>query len=205
MIIVDCDQGSEAWYQARLGVPTSSEFSKIITPAKGGYSTQAVAYMHKLIAEALTGKEATGFMSDWMERGKEMEEEARLWYELTQGVEVQRVGFIYRDERKDTGCSPDGLLESKGLEIKCVAPGTMVTYLLNGDIPREYVPQVQGSMWVTGLPEWDFLAYHPDFDPMLIPVKRDNDYISKMEMHIAKFNKERAEKLEKLLRHKEAA
>jgi len=161
--------------------------------------------MHKLIAESLTGKEATGFMSEWMERGKEMEEEARLWYEFTQGVDVQRIGFIYRDDRKEAGCSPDGLMDGKGLEIKCVAPGTMVTYLLNGDIPREYIPQVQGSMWVTGHQEWDFLAYHPDFDPLLITVNRDKEYISRMEMHIAKFNKERQEKLTRLLKQKEAA
>lgn len=205
MIVIDCEQGSEEWYQARLGIPTSSEFSNIITPARGDYSKSATTYMHKLIAESLTGKEATGFMSEWMERGKEMEEEARLWYEFTQGVEVQRVGFIYRDDRKDAGCSPDGLLEAKGLEIKCVAPGTMVTYLLNGDMPREYIPQVQGSMLVTGLDEWDFLAYHPDFDPLLINVKRDDAYLEKLDKYLDKFNKERGDKLARLLEKRDAA
>lgn len=205
MIIVDVIQGSEEWHDARLGVATSSEFSKIITPAKGDYSSQATGYMHKLIAEVITGKEATGFMSDWMERGKEMEAEARSWYQFTQGVEVKQVGFIYRDERKACGCSPDGLLESKGLEIKCPSPGVMVSYMLNGEIPREYIPQVQGSMFVTGLPEWDFMAYHPDFDPILITVKRDDEYISKMEKFIHKFTAEMQKKLALLQKTEEAA
>jgi len=197
MLIVDCLQGSPEWFAARLGIPTSSEFSKIITLAKGDYSKSTSSYMHKLIAEKITGKEATGFMSDWMERGKEMEEEARSWYEFTQDVKVEQVGFVYKDDRKLLGCSPDGLMDI-GLEIKCPSPGVMVSYMLDKKLPREYVPQVQGSMFVTGFAGWDFLVYHPDFEPMLITVKRDDDYISKMEMHLHKFNTEMAEKLKRI-------
>jgi len=198
MIIVDVVQGTPEWMACRLGIPTASEFSNIITPAKGEYSKSATTYMHKLIAESLTGKEATGFMSDWMERGVEMEAEARSWYEFTRNATVRQVGFCYRDDRKDCGCSPDGLLDDRGLEIKCVSPGVMVGYLLDGGMVREYIPQVQGSMLVTGLSVWDFLVYHPDFEPMLITVKRDDEYISKLEMYLARFNKERLEKLERL-------
>ena len=197
MIILDCEQGTEEWMKARLGIPTSSEFSKIITPAKGDYSTQAIGYQHKLIAERITGKEATGFMSDWMERGKEVEAEARDWYSIDNG-EVKQVGFVYRDERKEAGCSPDGLMEDRGLEIKCPSPGVMVSYLLDRELPREYIPQVQGSMWVTGLQFWDFVVYHPDFRPMLITVKRDKEYISKLEMYISKFNLELQAKIQRL-------
>ena len=198
MIILDCIQGTPEWVEARLGIPTSSEFSKIITPAKGDYSSQAVTYQHKLIAERLTGKEATGFMSDWMERGKEMEAEARSWYEFTQGVTVQQVGFVYQDERKLFGCSPDGLLENKGWECKCPSPGVMVSYMLDGGLPREYIPQVQGSMFITGYESWDFTVYHPDFDPILITVKRDDEFIAKLEKHLGRFNKELHEKLKRL-------
>ncbi len=205
MIALDCEQGSQEWHDARLGVATSSEFSKIITPAKGDYSSQAAGYMNKLIAELITGKEATGFMSDWMERGKEMENEARSWYEFTQGVTVEQVGFVYRDDRKLVGCSPDGLLEGKGFEIKCPSPGVMVSYMLAETLPREYIPQVQGSMFVTGLDEWDFMAYHPDFDPLLLTVERDNEYISKLEKYLHKFTKEMQEKLSKLNKQEKAA
>src|SRR3990167_4188458 len=196
MIIVDVIQGTPEWMACRLGIPTASEFSNIITPAKGDYSKSATTYMHKLIAESLTGKEATGFMSDWMERGVEMEAEARSWYEFTRNATVRQVGFCYRDDRKDCGCSPDGLLDDRGLEIKCRSPGVMVGHLLDGGMGIGDIPQVQGGMMVTGLQFWDFLLYHPDFEPMLITVKRDNEYISKLEMYLARFNKERIEKLE---------
>ena len=32
MIILDVEQGSRAWIEARLGIPTASEFSRIVTP-----------------------------------------------------------------------------------------------------------------------------------------------------------------------------
>ena len=32
MIVLDHDQGSIEWIEARLGIPTASEFSRIITP-----------------------------------------------------------------------------------------------------------------------------------------------------------------------------
>lgn len=199
MKIVDCEQGTPEWRDARLGVPTASKFSEIITPARGNYSASGVHYMNRLIAEKVTGKEATGFTSDWMKRGVEMEAEARSWYNFTQGVEVQQVGFVYKDERKLLGCSPDGLVNgSKGFEVKCPSAGVMVGYMLEKELPGEHIPQVQGSLFVSGLDEWDFLAYHPEFKPMLITVQRDEPYISKLEMHLHRFNTEMAEKLERI-------
>lgn len=200
MIVLDCEQGSKEWVDERLGVVTASEFSNIITPARGDYSKSATTYMHKLIAELITGKETTGFMSRWMERGTELEDEARRYYEFVNEVTVKQVGFVYRDERKTIGCSPDGLLENKGkgLEIKCPSPGVMVGYLLNGVVPREYIPQVQGSMFVTGLGKWDFFAYCPGFNPLLITVERDKGYISKLQQYIHKFTTELQDKLSKL-------
>ena len=32
MIILDCEQGSRAWEEARLGIPTASCFARIVTP-----------------------------------------------------------------------------------------------------------------------------------------------------------------------------
>lgn len=201
MIVLDCAQGSHEWFKARLGIPTASEFSKIMTPAKCDYSRSATTYMHKLIAERLTGKEATGFTSEWMERGKEMESEARSWYEFTKDVKVKQVGFVYRDERKHMGCSPDSLVSDfKGLEIKCPSPGVMVGYMLNRGLPLDYKLQVHGSMMVCGpdFHEWDFLAYHPDFDPLLITVKRNDDFIRQLEINVARFLKEMNEKIERI-------
>ena len=40
-------------------------------------------------------------------------------YSLVNDVEVEQVGLIYYDERKDRHASPDGIMDYKGLEIKC--------------------------------------------------------------------------------------
>jgi len=50
----DCAQGSEAWLQCRLGVPTASCFGKILT-ATGKPSSSARAYRRTLVAERVTG------------------------------------------------------------------------------------------------------------------------------------------------------
>ena len=179
MIIDYCEQGSPEWHAARLGIPTASNLDKIMT-ATGKASTQAEAYMNQLVAEWYTGEATNGYINDAMQRGIELEPQAREAYEFAENCEVQQVGFVYKDEDKFCGCSPDGLLDGKGLEIKCPLPGTHVSYLLAGGLPAKYVGQLQGSMYVTDLDFWDFVSYCPGFPPLIITVERDKDYIGKL-------------------------
>lgn len=167
MIIVECEQGTPEWFQARLGIPTASEFSKIITPAKLQPSTQAETYINKLMAEWLRGKADESFQSDWMKRGHEVEEEARDFYIFQTDVEVNQVGFCLTDNRT-YGCSPDGLMEEGGLEAKCPSPGVHVGYLLANKVPTEYRLQILGSLLTTDRKWWDFLSYHPDMKPLIV-------------------------------------
>jgi len=177
MIVLDVEQGSDVWHAARCGIPTASNFGQIWTPT-GKASTQAKGYMHRLLAEWLTGTPTVVKQTEWMERGTELEAEARDWYEFQTGAEVERIGLAYLDESRMVACSPDGLVEAGGLEIKCPAPHTHVEYLLAGKLPTTYIPQVQGSMYVTGRQWWDFLSYHPDMPPVLVRVARDDEYIA---------------------------
>ena len=57
MIALDLQQGSAEWVKARLGIPTASQFSRIIT-STGKLSGQADGYMHELLAESLLGEPA---------------------------------------------------------------------------------------------------------------------------------------------------
>ena len=68
LILLDCEQGTDQWRQARLGIPTASCFKRIMTNS-GSVSEQATAYMAELIAEALTGQPVDGYTSDDMQRG----------------------------------------------------------------------------------------------------------------------------------------
>ena len=180
MIILDQEQGSEEWLRVRLGRPSASMFNKLITQT-GKPSTSADGYINELIAERLTGKSEPFHVTEWMERGTALEPEAREAYEFITGNEVMETGFIL-DNSWQFGCSPDGLILDKGgLEIKCPAPRTMVSYLRDPQVGvKKYWQQIQGCMWITQRGWWDFFAYHPEMPHVLVRVERDDGYIDKL-------------------------
>jgi hypothetical protein len=177
MRLVECEQGSEEWLKARLGVPSASNFSKLIT-MKGTLSTQAKAYVDALVAETITGESTYVKVTDAMQRGTELEPYARERYFYETGNSVEEVGFCLHDDYQ-AGASPDGLIgEDGGLEIKCPLGGTMVSYLRVGRLPSKYWQQVQGCLHITGRKWWDFMAYHPDMKPLIVRVERDEAFIA---------------------------
>ena len=189
MIISDCEQLSETWFAERAGNPGASSFDKIVT-STGASSKQRKQYMYALAGEAITGKKEDIYQNAAMQRGVELEAEARQFFELVEGVEVRQVGLIYPDEQKKYHISPDGVdPETKkfGLEIKCPLVHTHVEYLLENKLPTKYVQQVQGSMLVTGFSHWFFLSYYPGLKPLLIKVERDERFISKLEKELDSF------------------
>jgi len=197
MLTEDVIQGSLEWKNCRLGIPTASNFDKIIT-ASGSRSAQANAYMGKLLGEFIAGEPEQGVYTDDMERGNRLEPMARVFYSAITSNLVDEVGMVYLNEDKKIACSPDGLMTGKGLEIKCPKLGNHIGYTLDGKLPSKYKAQVQGSIWVTGLDEWDFMSYHPDYKPLIITVERDDVYIGKMEKLIIEFS-ERLEELKESL------
>lgn len=188
MKIIQCEQNSDEWFQARLGIPTASEFSKIIT-STGKASTQANDYMNRLLAEWMAGEPLEKWDGNqWTERGHELEMDARTYYEMTKDVDVLQVGFVTTDDGS-AGCSPDGMVGDDGMtEYKCPSPGIHVSYLLANKLPSAYVPQVQGSLWVTERDWCDFSSYHPVLDKLIIRVHRDELYIVKLTKAIDEFN-----------------
>lgn len=179
-------QGSEEWFSAHAGVPGASSFNKIITTT-GQPSKQADDYALQLAGEYLLGTMEHGYVSFAMQQGLDREAEARQYYEIVNDVEVEQVGMIFKDERKDRLCSPDGLMPFKGLEIKCPLLKTHISYLLNGKLPLDYFCQVQGSLYITGFDEWDFLSYYPGIKPFLITVSRDEKFITKLHEALEQF------------------
>jgi len=180
MKILEMEQGTPEWLQARLGCPSGSGFSKIIT-ASGTPSSSAESYINDLIAELVTGETTYFPKTEWMERGTELEPFARMNYELEYDVEVQEVGFCMHDSLR-CGVSPDGLVGDKGgIEIKAPKPSTHVKYLRSGKLPSEYKAQVMGCLWITGREWWDFMSYHPQMPNLIVRVHRDETYIEQLE------------------------
>lgn len=166
LIIHDAPQRTEEWHRARAGVLTASCFDKLLTPAKLELAKGRVSYLYQVAAESVLGfcEELPG--SVWMERGTEMEGEAREAYELTQDVTVQPAGICFLNHECRVGASPDGLIyEGRdlvgGLELKCPKSGTHVSYLVGDVVPDDYRHQVQGCLYVTGAAWWDFMSYYP--------------------------------------------
>ena len=186
MIILDHEQGPTEWLVARLGKPSASMFSKLIT-ATGKPSSSADGYINQLIAERLTGQSEPFYVTEWMARGTELEPEAREAYEFISGNDVIETGFIL-DTGFEYGCSPDGLIADQGgLEIKCPAPQTMVSYLRDNQVGvKKYWQQIQGCMWISQRKWWDFFAYHPEMPHVLVRVERDEDYIAKLAEEVTK-------------------
>jgi len=163
MIEVACEQGSEQWRDERRGVITASNADRILTPSKLNLSSQAIPYIHNLIAEARIGQTVESPVeSEWMRRGKELEPRARAWYARFTGQAVREIGFVTTDDSL-VGCSPDGLVgDDGGLEIKVPHAGTMIGYALDPDsFKANYRGQVQMSLWITRRKWWDLLAWNP--------------------------------------------
>ena len=186
---IGCEQGGPEWLAARLGIPTSSEFHRIITAAKGDLSKSARKYAHQLVAETLLGEPLESPIGnlDWVVRGKLLEPQAVQQYEFTTDVETRAVGFVTTDDGR-IGCSPDRLIvgQAGGVEIKCTAPQTHVGFLLDGP-GEDYRQQVQGQLLIAELDWVDLYAFHPCLPPVLIRTCRDEPYIAKMRAALVEF------------------
>jgi hypothetical protein len=197
--IIDCVQGSEAWQTARLGIPTASEFHKIVTPARGELSKQSRGYAHQLVAEILLGVPCGANIEnmEWVARGRLLEPIAAEQYEFTTDAVTKPVGFITTDDGL-LGCSPDRLIVGTrgGLEVKCCNPGTHMGYVLDG-VPDTYRPQVQAQLAIAELAWVDLYCFHPDLPPVIIRTQRDDSYIAKMSAALREFLDMRDEMLAK--------
>lgn len=190
MKVTNCIQGTEEWYAARCGIPTSSNFDKIVTTA-GLPSKQRNKYLWRLAGEKVTGISEDGYKNAVMERGSILEAEARETYEFITGKTVTQVGFCLVGGEYRYGASPDGLVDDDGqLEIKCPIISTHVSYLLGGTMPIDYFQQVQGQLLVTGRKWCDFFSYYPGLNPLIIRIKRDEIFLGALGFELKLFVKE---------------
>lgn len=198
--IFDMDQGSDAWHAARLGIPTASRFATVM--AKGEGKTRR-EYMLRLVGEILTGEPTDNYSNLHMERGKEMEAEARDMYQFMKDVETRQVGFI---RNGDKGASPDSLIDTNGgCEIKTKLPHLQLDVLLRDRLPPEHVAQCQGFLWVAER-EWvDFVSFWPRLPLFVKRVYRDEPYIKTLASEVEVFNTELRNLVEQFQPKKAAA
>jgi len=157
MIVHRCEQGSEAWQQLRCGVVTMSHAKELLTVGKG---KTRQSYIIDVISERLSGKPVESYSSIDMQRGQFLEPYALMAFEQTNGINIERVGFITTDDGR-IGCSPDGLIgEDAGIEVKCPNPRQHLRNILSDGL-SDYTAQVQGNIWITGRDQWFIVSFCP--------------------------------------------
>jgi putative phage-type endonuclease len=177
-------QGTDEWFQARLGKVTASRVIDIVKGARG-YRASRENYIAQIVAETLTGQPLDSFTTPAMERGKDLEPLARSAYEAVTLRRVQEVGFVEHPEINGLGASPDGLVgDDGGIEIKCPNTATHLDTLLHGTIKRDYIYQMQTCMMCTNRKWWDFVSYDPRMPDKhaikIIRVERDEEMIDEI-------------------------
>ncbi len=194
MIIHDCEQMTLEWIRLHFGIPTAACLDQLLTPEfelRKGEMPKTLVY--KKVAEKIQNRPLIDLSqsSFMMEQGMIVEEEARPWFELEYDKKIKQVGFITSDDGR-VGCSPDGLIEGEecGLEIKCPAAHTHVKYLVNGVLPKEYVAQVYGSIFVTGFKKWIFVSYRRGFPSLVLEIPTQQELMDKIANAVDSFHDE---------------
>lgn len=197
------EQGSQEWFESRLGKVTASKVADIVAKTKSGYSTSRANYMAQLVVERLTGVKSETFTNSAMEWGTSTEPLARAAYELKKGVMVDETGLIDHPTIAMSGASPDGLVGDDGLiEIKCPNTATHIDTMLCGEADKRYICQMQWQLAVTGRQWNDFVSFDPrmpdNLQLFIKRVERDDELIKELEAEVVKFLAEVDEKVEKL-------
>jgi len=165
----DIKQNTPEWHAIKAGVWSASKAAVIM----GGLDTTGLDNLIKDIAwERVRGPlEGIGYKSAAMERGNELEPEARDAYAFDRDVTVLECGFVEHSTIPYVGYSPDGLLQKlkKGIEAKNPGHRAYMETLDKMVIPSQYRWQCRWAMWVGELEELDFIAYHPQQGAIVIP------------------------------------
>ncbi|KAB0668967.1 YqaJ viral recombinase family protein [Oryzomonas sagensis] len=191
---MDIQQGTPEWFQMRLGKVTASKVADVMSKGRGSAESAGVRnYRAQLVCERLTGAMEETYTNAAMQRGTELEPFARECYEFLKGVTVEQVAFIDHPTIPMAGASPDGLVGDDGLvEIKCPNTATHIDYLLGGEPPAQYIPQMTWQLACTGRKWVDFVSYDPrlpeEMQLFVVRFRRDDGEIQKMEAAVVAFN-----------------
>ena len=188
--IYEVMQNNEAWDNLRCGIPTASEFDRILRQPKkgGGYTAQSLEKIERYAALkcaelVLGGKADKAIYARAMEVGSEREVYATMMYERQFGVQTRRVGFV-TDPNHWYGVSPDRdvIGQKKAVEIKAPDPDTHIMYAYKPELLKEeYYFQTQGHLFVRKAIEVvDNYSYHPRIKAVNVPITRDETYQIKL-------------------------
>jgi len=163
VVIHNVEQRSEEWHALRKKYPLTASHAQAIAANGKGLET--------LVLERLTRRYSSGvdeeYTNEHIERGIELEEQARSLYELETGRTAEKVGFVTNESISSVaGASPDSLVDSDGLlEIKCPSDTKFFRMMVQGiAVEPQYGWQCQMQMLITGRAWADLCLYNPNFE-----------------------------------------
>lgn len=192
--IINCIQNSAEWLNARCGIITCSEFSKLL--AKGEGKTRRTLMRDKA-GERMTGSPADSYSNGHMERGKDKEDEIRQLYEDTTGNKVNLCGFM---KDGNIGYSPDGLIGDDGLlEAKSRKASVQIELLEKNKVPTENIAQIQGGLYISQRKYLDYVTHCPGLPIFIKRVYPDLEYIENLKKEIDLFEKDLQELIQQIM------
>ena len=164
------EQRTPEWFEARKGKMTSSNSATIASNGKG-----LETYIYEILASKYSRNDEEKYLSIDMQRGIDLEDQARNVYDIEYET-VEQVGLI--DYNEYFSSSPDGLVgKDGGIEIKCPNSSNFFRLLVNGKdaIDKKYLWQMQGQMLAANRKWVDFVAYNVGFDKSLVVIRIEKD------------------------------
>lgn len=182
MKIHNFEQRTEDWYNIRKGKMTASNADTIIANGKG-----LETYIYNLMAEYYSSAEKENYINADMQRGIDLEPEAKIEFQFYTGLDIKEVGCVELNDY--ILASPDGLIGDDGLiEIKCPNDSVYFKLLLSDNIKPEYIAQMQMQLYVTDRQYCYFVSYNPNFEKSLYikKITRDEEMIEKLKKGLDK-------------------
>ena len=203
MKVLEFEQGSVEWRRARSGKVTASRISDVLATIKSGEAAARRDYRAQLVAEILVGgPQDDGYINAEMQWGIDNEIIARGAYQVDKDVDVDPVGFVLHPTIERAGASPDGIVGKGLVEIKCPKIATHLQYLLAGEVPAKYQPQMLWQMACAEAAFCDFVSFDPrlsqELQLFVVRFQRDDKRIAAMESEVRKFLAEVDDMLAKL-------
>lgn len=187
-IILDLEQGSQAWHDAHCGRISGGTMSDVLRMSK--------PLAKQLRRELETGQtervEHTGNMPAPLAWGHDNEPRALAAYELKKDIDVEAIGFMIHPVYDWLCGSPDSFAGKRGIaEVK--APWDMANHLMTlaSGMPAAHIPQIQTYLEISGREWCDFISFDPrqphPRDLYIQRIQRDDKYIEWMMNKATKF------------------
>jgi hypothetical protein len=162
MKIIEVEQNTNEWLEARKGKITGSKLKDIVVKRGNG---KKIGF-YQLIADRLAIEEA---YIDPRERGHSLEHEALEMFEKQTDLVVDKdVGLCVSDINENIAISPDGLIAdddgkyTSAVEVKCLGSARHIEAVLTDKVPDEYYAQaVQYFVVIDELEVLYFSFYDP--------------------------------------------